>query len=1593
MNNNWLKKLVGAALALAFVVSSAFIPGLSFNAEAAAGDVQSTGFESSTGTITGSSTAASITDEQAASGSHSLKVAPSGNLSWYKAFAVCDDGSTKIKVKANTRYRVSLKYKIGACAARTFPNDIPIYIQMASAKSNVWDAGKDLSSEKTYMYSKELKSVEWTRHDYIITTGGDVSPNLVVSVYCKSGDVVYIDDLVLTELGPEDDTGSRTFDFSDSFPNFAAVSDNAANGYTYGASQTGWHLDNGYLHFPTTNKTNPSLTSAVWIQHFGIYDTEFWTPGPDKTFNIKVKIRYNAKSTSDTGYFSIATKPSVPNMNSGALKSLAILKIDGTETDWKVYDLTVSTGSLAEGKALFMTFGASSGSGSFDVEYLTATVFDSTLYDFNADYSGWKRLVDGVDNGGVYASSGVAWDIDPDTHILHFPTSNNNKPDHFTESSVQKFSLYNGSYCKLTGNTEYRITVRYKQVCTSPSKVGFFGLGYETSGDPEKWSKVYNLKTIVRPVEDTSWKTYTVYVRTPASMNNRHLVMTFGTNNSNGQTDFYVDYVKVEKGWHANNNGIAVDYSGVAAGSELPEPEHADGMTFLGWYSDVDFINEFGPVLENEYRRAYAKYSKLYIGFNEGGFSDSRDYKADITKDPLDPKNKVAVLPLNDERGNIEIARYDASDAAFYALKDNTEYTVSYRYLVEDNGTENTVNFQLCTGSYANYVANDKTAISSTSYNSNKAGEWVTVTRTFTTGYLGEKNHLYITALANGATNSAERNVYIDDVVISENAAYADVTVNENGYITTVTSAVGKALAAGKNTAEKTFIGWYGDPDCTAPFGNVMENETRIAYAKYDIINQRFENIGSINAVGAELTADPDNANNKVLKFTGTGAAEIPSYDAAGAGRIGLAAKKLYVVRFRYKRLAGSAAGAFTAGSGDASSYTVLGTGNAFDACADGDDWNLGALAFKTDKEESNFVFGVSGDGANVLVDDIKFYEAGTSSSITVKGDSTINGTSSSNAYLTVGAKDGKLYVLVTVDPADGEQLAASGISVTYDAYGSAFSEEVTKNIFETNDEWDPGHEFDTTIPASAKNIRVNVTFTTTAADNMAIIASSYREKTSEYTTGVRFRARIYTQTAASLAAHGAVTKTGFLVTPTRLMETAGQTTLTMENYEQCKAVNAEATGVIYDSTDLYTDYQVLLKGNILDKMKDTEFTVVAYQQYTDGTYLYTDAFANSYNKIYKAVNVVPNGVTEYYKDEFEGLRNDLRVVQQGNFSYLYITDLHIDYVKSSQDAPSEPAVLRTIHAMVELANTTDVDFIMLGGDIIHGTSKKEVSIEKLRQYVRLFKEANVPVFVTKGNHDANEYSSGYGYPSYNPNCVKIQGIISLEEWYQEMIVPLAGDRIVHDSKNAHSSYYYVDFPEKKTRLIVTDCYDAPFTQNGKFLFEAAESWRMYSDAQMHWLIEEAYDASLEGWTFIQAGHAGTGDGVSSCSNVEEVKSLISAFNNHTTYENKRLGLIKDFSAGTAINPLYVFGHTHTDAYKKYAAQKFLAVNTAHAKVLGTGDDLSKYADWWVRPERLTGTLTEALFDAQVYGYDGMFTRLRFGAGIDQKIDIKDYLK
>ena len=65
-------------------------------------------------------------------------------------------------------------------------------------------------------------------------------------------------------------------------------------------------------------------------------------------------------------------------------------------------------------------------------------------------------------------------------------------------------------------------------------------------------------------------------------------------------------------------------------------------------------------------------------------------------------------------------------------------------------------------------------------------------------------------------------------------AATVGVTVNNNGYISTVNATVGSKLPEPAHDSELDFLGWYSNVDCTTEYGLVLENETRTAYAKYN---------------------------------------------------------------------------------------------------------------------------------------------------------------------------------------------------------------------------------------------------------------------------------------------------------------------------------------------------------------------------------------------------------------------------------------------------------------------------------------------------------------------------------------------------------------------------------------------------------------------------------------------------------------------------------------------------------------------------------------------------------------------------------------
>ena len=204
----------------------------------------------------------------------------------------------------------------------------------------------------------------------------------------------------------------------------------------------------------------------------------------------------------------------------------------------------------------------------------------------------------------------------------------------------------------------------------------------------------------------------------------------------------------------------------------------------------------------------------------------------------------------------------------------------------------------------------------------------------------------------------------------------------------------------------------------------------------------------------------------------------------------------------------------------------------------------------------------------------------------------------------------------------------------------------------------------------------------------------------------------------------------------------------------------------------------------------------------------------------------------------------------------------------------------REIAMVIEMANTTDVDCIILGGDLIHGTYGHNSALGELNYLAQVFQKAKVPVISARGNHDNNDY---HGKP-----CA-LQHIITNEEWTTTLTTPLAkGVETVHDEDDPYSTYYYMDFPEKKTRVITLDAWNYPIitTDGVHSVYSAENGWEMYGDnAQVEWFAKVALDAELQGWNYVLSTHAPiAGNSYSgNSSNTHLIREIITAFNKKTS--------------------------------------------------------------------------------------------------------------
>lgn len=306
------------------------------------------------------------------------------------------------------------------------------------------------------------------------------------------------------------------------------------------------------------------------------------------------------------------------------------------------------------------------------------------------------------------------------------------------------------------------------------------------------------------------------------------------------------------------------------------------------------------------------------------------------------------------------------------------------------------------------------------------------------------------------------------------------------------------------------------------------------------------------------------------------------------------------------------------------------------------------------------------------------------------------------------------------------------------------------------------------------------------------------------------------------------------------------------------------------------------------------------------------------------------------YSKEYDILRE--KELPRENIAFLFTSDLHIDpYLWKDEEGRLtiyEPAesynkradmIRNGWRAAVEFANRSDkVDFIALGGDYHNGYTlqgKDFVIDEILLSTLSPLHTSKKPVLLAFGNHDENAFQT------LNPQVKKIEDewIISDRDWKNRVLSTMPGfDRFVFDPLYPDSKYYYCDFPEKKTRVIVLDTLDTrrPFDEKGNVCGAQRSRGFTYTVEQLRWLVECALKCEAD-WQYVFISHMGIDSATNSnlMGNGDALRALLSAVQWQTPYafygtdcEKRECKLFADYRKHPIGRVrMFAFGHQHAE--------------------------------------------------------------------------------
>lgn len=179
--------------------------------------------------------------------------------------------------------------------------------------------------------------------------------------------------------------------------------------------------------------------------------------------------------------------------------------------------------------------------------------------------------------------------------------------------------------------------------------------------------------------------------------------------------------------------------------------------------------------------------------------------------------------------------------------------------------------------------------------------------------------------------------------------------------------------------------------------------------------------------------------------------------------------------------------------------------------------------------------------------------------------------------------------------------------------------------------------------------------------------------------------------------------------------------------------------------------------------------------------------------------------------------------------NFAFVTDVHV-VGKTYEKRLAGP----NLENFVSLCNERYCDFAAFGGDLFSAYDAKwEEAVDDIPEAMSYFNRIDIPVFMTKGNHDRNA------------KMTQEETITDIQ--YHLLCERNTGNTELHfNSKDPYGNYYYADYPAEKVRVIILNYFDAGIMQNPGI-----------HGKQLDWLAKEALCPSSfpKGWTVLMFAH------------------------------------------------------------------------------------------------------------------------------------------